>query len=93
MGDKPVQLRAVTVPRMPTNRHYTWTSSDPSVVTVDENGLVIIRGEGIAVITVTTVNRHTDAITVVVGPAASSEQQGGEGNPLFNHNYTGPRTP
>ncbi len=86
VGDAPVQLSVVTDPKRPINRRYTWTSSDPSVVSVDEKGLVTIRGEGTAVITVTTTNRRTDSITVVVSPLLPITP----GNdPIFNFNYTG----
>ncbi len=86
LGDAPVQLSVVTDPKKPINRRYTWTTSDPSVVTVDGNGLVTIRGEGTAVITVTTTNRRSDSITVVVSPVLPFTP--GQ-NPIFNFYYTG----
>lgn len=86
VGDPPVRLSVVTDPKMPTNRRYTWTSSDPSVVSVDETGLVTIRGEGVAVITVTTTNRRHDSITVVVSPSLPFDPGSA---PIFNYYFTG----
>ena len=45
----------------------TWTSSDPSVVSVDDNGVITALKEGNAVITVTTHDRgKTDSVEVTV---------------------------
>lgn len=50
-----VQLEAVYTPADATNRNLHWTSSEPSVASVDENtGLVTGIKEGTATITVTT---------------------------------------
>ncbi len=54
---------------------YQWSSSDPSVLTVDQNGLVTAVGLGTATITVeavgTNVSATTDAITVSIVEATS----------------------
>lgn len=44
----------------------TWTSSVPTVATVDANGLVTAVGYGTTMITVTTVNNKTATVKVVV---------------------------
>ncbi len=46
------QLTAEVLPNNATNKTLTWSSSDTSVVTVDQNGKVVARGVGEAVITV-----------------------------------------
>ena len=45
----------------------TWKSSNPSVATVNENGLVTAVGVGKAEIVVSTINNHTAICTVNVG--------------------------
>ena len=47
-------LRATILPENATNKNITWSSNNNQVATVDGNGNVIARGEGTAVITVTT---------------------------------------
>lgn len=47
------QLKADGFSANATNKELTWTTSDPDVATVDENGLVTAVGEGTAVITAT----------------------------------------
>lgn len=49
-----VVLKAVIVPEDAVNQNYTWSSSNPSVATVDENGVVRAVSKGTAKITVTT---------------------------------------
>ena len=51
-----VQLTPTIVPDNATLRNVTWTSSNESVVVVDENGLVTGVGNGVAIITATTVD-------------------------------------
>lgn len=87
LGDAPFQLSVVTNPERPTNRRYTWSSSNPEVASVDENGLVTFRGEGTATITVKTTNGHTASISVVVSAVLPLTNQAGES--LFNFQYGG----
>ena len=47
------QLNAVVSPSGATNKNVKWTSSNESVVTVDENGLLTAHTKGEAIITVT----------------------------------------
>lgn len=54
-----------------TNKEVTWSSSDPTVATVDANGKVVAVGVGTATITVTSVDGgKTDTLTVTVNPKA-----------------------
>jgi uncharacterized protein YjdB len=61
-------LIASVTPSHATNRNVTWSSSDPSVATVDANGTVTGVAAGTAVITATTVSGgFTASSTVTVG--------------------------
>ncbi|HWQ42093.1 MAG TPA: Ig-like domain-containing protein [Desulfosporosinus sp.] len=51
-----------------TDKRVTWSSSDPTVAKVDENGQVTIVGQGTANITVTTVAGNKTAICIVNSP-------------------------
>lgn len=51
---EPQQLTATVLPENATNKNVTWSSSDESIATVDENGLVTVLAHGTATITVTT---------------------------------------
>lgn len=55
-----------------TNQEIEWTSSNESVVTVDENGIVTAVGVGRASVIATADNGVTEAITVIVVPASGS---------------------
>ena len=55
------QLNAVVSPSGSTNKNLKWTSSNESVVTVDENGLLTAHTKGEAVITVTTEDSNKTA--------------------------------
>ncbi len=62
-------LTATVVPENADNKNVTWTSSDTSVATVSESGLVTAIGEGTATITVTTEDgSFTATCTVTVTP-------------------------
>ena len=47
-------LTATVAPAGATNKNVIWTSSEPTVATVDANGKVTAKSTGIADITVTT---------------------------------------
>ena len=49
-----VQLTATVMPENTTNATVNWTSSDESIATVDENGMVTIHSKGECIITATT---------------------------------------
>ena len=88
-----LQLNAVTVPARPTLQKKTWTSSDESVVTVDEYGVVTYVGVGTATVTVSITNKDevthggpfTDTVTITVVEAAGefvaflNSDEGGSG--------------
>lgn len=64
-------LDATIMPKNATNKEMYWSSSDRSVVTVDEEGYIVTKGVGTATITVTTYDRmFSDSFTInVVKPA------------------------
>ena len=62
-------LRAAVQPDNAANKNVTWRSSDTSVATVDQNGVVTAVAPGTAVITATTQDgNHTAACAVTVRP-------------------------
>ncbi len=70
--DRPVgstfKLEANVAPFNATDQDVSWSSSDTSVATVDNHGLVTVVGPGTAIITVTTVVGNHIATSVVNGP-------------------------
>lgn len=70
VADEIETLTATVGPANATNKEVTWTSSDESVVTVDENGGVTAIAEGTAIITVETVDGGFTADTAVTVEAA-----------------------
>ena len=63
---KTLQLMVEVTPTELSNEKLTWTSSDPSVVSVDSNGVVKGLKEGTATITVTSSNGKTATCVVTV---------------------------
>ena len=60
-------LECGIVPLMASNRAVIWSSTDPTVATVDENGNVQAKNEGVAIITVTSVDGgYSASCTVTV---------------------------
>jgi len=68
------RLEATVTPYNATNKQVTWSSGDTSVATVDNNGLVTVVGEGMAIITATTVDGNHKAYCVVNGPSRDEVQ-------------------
>ena len=67
VGEAAVALTATISPDNATNKNVTWTSSDPNVATVDENGNVTAIAVGTATITVKTEDGNkTDECAVTV---------------------------
>ena len=66
------QLTATVLPGDATNKAVAWATSDPTVATVDENGLVTAVATGVATITATTTDgtnlEANCAVTVVPQP-------------------------
>jgi len=77
--DRPVgstfQLEATVAPFNATDQDVTWHSSDTSVATVDNHGLVTVVGPGTAIITVKTVVGNHTATCIVNGPDESESIQ------------------
>jgi len=85
-----VQLTATVGPEEATDKSVTWSSSNPGVATVGNNGLVMVVDPGTAVITVSTVVGNLTAACVVNNPSqgggqsvgsAGSSNNGAPGNP------------
>ncbi len=71
------RLEATIIPYNAKNKQVTWSSSNTGVATVDNNGLVTVVGEGMAVITATTVDGNHKAYCVVNGPDLDEIQSTG----------------
>lgn len=75
------QLTATVMPENATNKNVTFTSSNPSVATVDTNGLVTAIAKGSFTITVTTEDGNYTA-------TASSTVKEDDGKPMKDFDYT-----
>ena len=64
-GDS-VRLEYMTIPERPTNDTILWISSDPSVVRVDQNGVITCNGSGVAEIYAYTCNGCFDYAVISV---------------------------
>lgn len=60
------QLSATVSPSDATNQIVSWTSSNPSIVTVDQSGFITAQTEGTAQITATTHNQISTSIVITV---------------------------
>lgn len=69
---KTLQLSKTVLPSNASNQNVTWSSSDESIITVDQNGLVTAVADGSAVITVETEQfSKTASTTINVGEEIS----------------------
>ncbi len=66
------KLTYTLIPANATSTIVSWESSDPDVMTVDENGNVRTKAVGSAVITITTSNGKTDTIYLNVPRVAAT---------------------
>lgn len=64
-------LTATVKPDDATNKTVTWTSSNPAVATVNENGKVVAVAQGTAVISATAGNKSADCTVKVNAPTPS----------------------
>ncbi|WP_258525799.1 glycosyl hydrolase 115 family protein [Paenibacillus sp. YN15] len=88
-GDSTLQLTANVEPADASDKTVVWSTSNPAVATVNENGLVSARAAGTAVITATTADgSYTASCVVTVGVYESDDSnesdgddQSGGGNP------------
>lgn len=51
IGDSPIQLQVTVLPEDATDKTVVWASSDPSIITVSDEGLVTVVGVGMSNIT------------------------------------------
>ncbi|OAS17057.1 family 43 glycosylhydrolase [Paenibacillus oryzisoli] len=94
-GDSYVQLTANVEPIDAANKTVSWSSSNPTVATVDGQGLVTVHAAGIAVIKVTTEDEGLTAscvVTVGVYDNDSGGSGGGE-SPIDGSNPIAPTVP
>lgn len=86
----PVQLNAIVSPSNASNKNVTWTSSNPSVATVSDSGLITPVEVGETTITVTTEDGNYSAncaVTIVEEPHVITFN----GNDFFgSENWTDP---
>lgn len=71
------RLEATVIPYNAKNKQVTWSSGNTGAATVDNNGLVTAVGEGMAIITATTVDGNHKAHCVVNGPDLDEVQDTG----------------
>jgi hypothetical protein len=94
-----VHLAATVAPDEATDKSVTWTSSDPDVAVVDQNGLVKVVGPGSAIVAVSTVVGNLTATCIIngtreAGSGKSSEPSGAGPNENGGpDNAAGPSVP
>jgi len=77
-------LTATVYPENATNKGVTWSSANPSVATVDQNGLVTAVAAGTVVITVTTLDGgHSDTCAVTVSQPEQPYEVTPDGDIIF----------
>lgn len=91
------QLVAIVQPEDATNKEVRWNSSNPSVCTISESGIIAVVGVGTSVITATTVEGGFVATCIVkviesdmlVVTAKSYTREYGDDNPSFEFTSSG----
>ena len=73
-----LQLTVDITPSNATDKKIKWSSSDPSIATVDENGKVTAVGNGTVTITAKTTNGKTATFTIVVDLEIEKEEEKSE---------------
>lgn len=69
-----VQMKAKVIPETVTDAKLTWATSDSSVITIDQYGLVTAVGKGSAIVTATTTNgKEERCVITVLTPAEGIE--------------------
>lgn len=71
-----IQLSASASPSNATNKNVTWSSSNESIATVDDSGLVTLKSEGDVTITATSVSEPSVSSTKSVTVTAASVPTG-----------------
>ena len=66
VGNQETLIPHVTPYRLTDNASITWTSDSPIIVSVDKNGKIIAKNEGVATITATTENGKTATTKITV---------------------------
>ena len=85
---KTFQLIADVMPLNAENKNVTWKSSDTSIVSVDENGLVTAKNYGNAVITVKTEDgEFTDTCNVTVSEISTHTVTFKDGNDIYTDEF------
>ena len=72
--NKTVQLSVKATPANASLGVVYWSSSDSSVATVDGNGKLTAKGEGMAVITATVADKHSSIVLTVTKGGGSSDR-------------------
>ena len=85
---KTYQLNSNITPTNAENKNVTWESSNPSVATIDENGLVTAKSYGDATITVKTIDgEFTDTCNVTVSEISTYTATFKDGNNTYTSEF------
>ncbi|CAM5213972.1 Virginiamycin B lyase [Lysinibacillus sphaericus] len=97
VGGSPVALTATIFPANAGNQNVSWRSSNPTVATVDQNGMVTPKSAGVADIIVTTIDgSRTATAQITVEQVVSSNEPTPSPAPIqepVNNNDYSPSTP
>lgn len=94
VGDADFTVTAEVAPSNATNKNVQWASSDPTVATISNAGLVHILKDGTTTLTVTTVDgNRTDSVNLTVNPAAPVSKWSAEEQAIFASSLYGYEIP